>query len=260
MRPKFGTLEWGRKNNGALTPTERLHFLRNMAFLAAREASDALRDKLGFLKAADLDFSDCSPPDTRMAQEAEIFARETHAQDLLSHGYRTYYFGAILASYGRLKYDKELFFTAALLHDIGLTESRAVPLAACCFGVSGGLQVHEFLLGKGHSPEKALIVGDAISAHLNLHLPVREYGEVAALVAKGAVCDLFGFGKRRVNANFTKDLLRAYPAGNMHDALLSQEPMFPGSRLDIGRKLTGGLPERLWIQDINTRIQSMARP
>src|SRR5216684_3501713 len=37
MRPVFGTLEWGKKNNGVLTRTERLHFLRNMAFLAARD-------------------------------------------------------------------------------------------------------------------------------------------------------------------------------------------------------------------------------
>jgi len=128
MRPKFSTLEWSKKNNGALTPAERLHFLRNMAFLAAREASDAIRDKLGLLKPVDLNVSDFAPPDTRMAKDAEVFARETHTQDLLSHGYRTYYFGAILASYSELKYDKELFFTAALLHDIGLTDSRAVPL------------------------------------------------------------------------------------------------------------------------------------
>jgi hypothetical protein len=250
MRSKFGTLEWGKKNNGRLTPTERLHFLRNMAFLAAREASDVIRDKLGLLKPVDLDFSNFAPPDTRMAKDAEVFGRETHTEDLLSHGYRTYYFGAILAPYSRLKYDKELFFTAALLHDIGLTESRTIPLKACCFGVSGGRQVRECLLRKGHPSEKAQIVGDAISAHLNLHLPVRDYGEVAAMVAKGAVCDLFGFGKRRVNANFKRELLRAYPAGNMHAALLSQEQMAPGSRRDIGRKLTGGLPERLWIQDI----------
>jgi hypothetical protein len=250
MRPKFGTLEWGKRNNGALTPAERLHFLRNMAFLAAREASDALRDKLGLSKPVDLNFFDLAPPDTRMAKDAEVFARETHTHDLLSHSYRTYYFGAILASCGNLKYDKELFFTAAVLHDIGLTDSRAGPLKACCFAVSGGRQIHDFLICKGHPPEKAQIVGDAISAHLNLHLPVREYGEVAAMVAKGAVCDLFGFGKRRVNETFKRDLLRAYPAGNMHDALLSEEQMAPGSRLDIGRKLTGGLPERLWIQDI----------
>jgi hypothetical protein len=250
MRPKFGTLEWSKKNNGALTPTERIHFLRNTAFLAAREASDAIRDKLGLLKPVDLNLSDFTPPDSKMAKDAEVFARETHMQDLLSHGYRTYYFGAIVGSYSRLKYDKELFFTAALLHDIGLTESRAVPLKQCCFAVSGGRQIHDFLIHRGHPPEKAQIVGEAISVHLNLHLPVREYGEVAAMVAKGAVCDLFGFGKRRVNGKFKRDLLRTYPAGNMHEALLSKEQMAPGSRLDFGRKLTGGLPERLWIQDI----------
>jgi hypothetical protein len=250
MRPKFGTLEWSKKNNGALTPTERLHFLRNMAFLAAREASDAIRDKLGLLRPVDLNFSDFTPPDSRMAKDAEVFARETHTQDLLSHGYRSYYFGAIIGSYSRLKYDKELFLTAALLHDIGLTESRAVPLKQCCFAVSGGRQIHDFLIGKGHPPEKAQIVGEAISVHLNLHLPVREYGEVAAMVAKGAVCDLFGLGKRRVNGKFKRELLRAYPAGNLQKALLSKEEMAPGSRLDFGKKLRGGLPERLWIQDI----------
>src|SRR6266446_5461190 len=124
MRPAFGTLEWGDKNNGVLTRTERLHFLRNMAFLAARD---------------------------------------THAQDLLSHAYRTYYFGAMLAAYRKLRYDREAHFAAAILHDIGLTESRIAPLKQCCFAVSGGRQARDFLLGKHHSPEQAQVIGDAIS-------------------------------------------------------------------------------------------------
>jgi hypothetical protein len=33
MKPTFGTLEWGKKNNGVLTRSEQFHFLRNMAFL-----------------------------------------------------------------------------------------------------------------------------------------------------------------------------------------------------------------------------------
>src|SRR6202023_3685087 len=50
MKPTFGTLEWGKKNNGVLTRTEQFHFLRNMAFLAAREVTDVIRAKLGLLK------------------------------------------------------------------------------------------------------------------------------------------------------------------------------------------------------------------
>jgi hypothetical protein len=77
-----------------------------------------------------------------------------------------------------------------------------------------------------------------------------KFGTLEWSKKKGAVCDLFGFGKRRVSENFKSDLLRTYPAGNIQDALLSKEEMAPGSRLDFGRKLTGGLPERIWIQDV----------
>ena len=166
------------------------------------------------------------------------------------HGYRSYYFGAMLAAYRKLKYDREVYFTAAILHDIGLTESRIAPLKQCCFAVSGGRQARDFLLSKDHPAVKAQIVGDAISSHLNLHLPVREYGAVASLVAKGAVCDLFGFEKRRLPEKFKSDLLRTYPTGDLQAALLSKEELAPGSRLDFGRQLSGGLPQRIWIQDI----------
>ena len=250
MRPVFGTLEWGKKNNGVLTRTERLHFLRNMAFLAAREVTDIVRTKLGLLKPVNHELSDLTPPDTRMVKDAEELARDTHTQDLLSHAYRSYYFGAMIAAYRKLKYDGEVYFTAAILHDIGLTESRIAPLKQCCFAVSGGRQARDFLLNKDHPAVKALIVGDAISAHLNLHLPVRKYGAVASLVAKGAVCDLFGFEKRRLPEKFKSDLLGTYPAGDLQAALLSKEKLAPGSRLDFGRKLSGGLPERIWIHDI----------
>ena len=78
MKPTFGTLEWGKKNNGVLTRTEQFHFLRNMAFLAAREVTDVIRAKLGLLKPVNLDLSDLAPPDTRMVKDTEEFARDTH--------------------------------------------------------------------------------------------------------------------------------------------------------------------------------------
>src|ERR1700687_1410589 len=181
MRPRFGTLEWGERNNGVLTRSERFRFLRNMAFLAAREVTDVIRTELGLLKPINLELSDLAPPDTRMVKDVKEHADAPHTRDLLSHSYRTYYFGAMLAAYHKFKYDKETFFAAALLHDIGLTESRIAPLTQCCFAVSGGRQACDFLLSKDHPAAKAQIVGDAISANLNLHLPVRKYGELASL-------------------------------------------------------------------------------
>jgi len=69
-------------------------------------------------------------------------------------------------------------------------------------------------------------------------------------VPKGAVCDLFGFEKRKLPERFKSDLLRRYPAGDMRAALLSEEPPARDTRLDIGRQLSGGLPEHIWIYDI----------
>jgi hypothetical protein len=253
MRQKLGTLEWSERNNGALTAKEKLHIVRNLAFLAAREASDVLWDRLGLIKPADLKLSDFTPPDTRMAKEADELARATHTQDLLFHSYRTYYFGAVLASYHKLKYDRELHFTAAILHDIGVTKARTIPLTECCFAVTGGRQARDFLITKGHPAERAQIVGDAISAHMNLYVPVEEYGAEAALIAKGAICDLFGFESRRIHSKVKMSLLHTYPAGKLQDSFLEKEVLLPGSRLEFARNLRGDLPKQLWIQDARYR-------
>jgi hypothetical protein len=250
MHKKFGTLAWSLTNDGVLTRREQLHFVRNMAFLAVREISDVLKGHLGLIDPVNFKLLDLSPPDTRMVKEAEEFARDTHSPDLLAHGFRSYYFGAALAAYHKYNYDNELYFTAALLHDIGLTNARTAPLNRCCFAVSGGRQVRDFLISKDHAAERADVVGNAICAHVNLHLPPDKYGTEAALVTKGAVCDLFGFEKRRIHDDFKRELLGAHPAGDVKLAVLSDAEMAPGSRLDFARRLTGGLPDKLWIQEI----------
>src|SRR5260221_13353266 len=73
-----------------------------MAFLAAREASDVIRTNLGLLKPVNLELSDLDPPDTRIVRDVEQHASATHTQDLLSHVFRTYYFGAMLGAYHKL--------------------------------------------------------------------------------------------------------------------------------------------------------------
>jgi hypothetical protein len=125
MESTFGTLEWGKKNNGMLTRTERVHFLRNIAFLAAREVTGVIRAKLGLLKPVNFDFSDLTPPDRRMAKDADEFARDTQPQDLLSHGYRTYYFGAMIAAYRKLRYDRRCI-SAPRFCTISALQSRDV--------------------------------------------------------------------------------------------------------------------------------------
>ncbi len=181
-----------------------------------------------------------------MVKDTEEFARDTPTQDLLSHGYRTYYFfGAMIAAYRKLKYDKEVHFSAAILHDIGLTELRISPLTQCCFAVSGGHQaLSRAKVTRPQSPN---------SWRRNFGTP--QFAFACSQVRRGGFTGgercrlrLVWFEKRKLSEKFKSDLLRAYPAGDLQAALRSN--MAPGSRLDIGRKLSGRLPERIWIHDI----------
>jgi len=89
-----------------------------------------------------------------MVKDAEELARDTHAQDLLSHAYRTYYFGAMLAAYRKLRYDREAHFAAAILHDIGLT-SRELPAKALLLRRKWRPSSRDFLLSKAHPRKSA---------------------------------------------------------------------------------------------------------
>lgn len=252
MRAKLGTLEWGLKQGGATSTSNKILLLRNLAIIAAREATDAIRERLGLLKVHSCDFSALKIPDTRLTRDAESFACETQASDLLLHSYRTYYFSLFFADHHQMTFDQELLFAAAILHDTGLTGASPLPVHRCCFAVSGGKCAEDYLLGKSHSPEKVRVVADAISAHLNLHVPAHEYGPVAYLVAKGATCDAFGFGRRRIDRKFSAELLRKYPRGDVYAALLKGVEMAPESRPAFFEKLTGGLPDRIWLDELSS--------
>ena len=248
MQAQFGSFEWGAPRNGRLSRIEKLTCIRTLAFLAVREATDVVRAACGLVRPAEAELGDLAPPDSRLVKETEQHARETHSKTLLFHCYRTYYFGRLLSAYDRIKCDPELLFATAMLHDLAIANSASVSVKDCCFAVSGGRQAYAFLITKDYPPETAEVVRDAISAHVNLHLPVKRYGEVAALVTKGAVCDVFGFERRRLGNRFKADLLRTFPPGDLKGALLAPEDIAPDTRLAFYSGLSGGLPEHFWTQ------------
>src|SRR5580658_770007 len=246
MQSRFGSFEWGATRDGKLSRIEKLSCIRTLAFLAVREATDVVRSACGLLRPEEARLEDLAPPDSRLARDTEQHVRETHSEALLFHCYRTYYFARLLSAYDRIKCDSEVLFATAMLHDIAIANSATVSVKHCCFAVSGARQAYEFLVARKHPPETAEVVRDAISAHVNLHLPVKRYGEVAALVTKGAVCDVFGFERRRLGNRFKADLLRTFPPGDLKGALLAPEDIAPDTRLAFYSGLSGGLPEHFW--------------
>ncbi len=46
---------------------------------------------------------------------------------VLAHSLRTYYFGALVAAFDKIKFDREVFYAAAVCHDVGMHGRGAAP-------------------------------------------------------------------------------------------------------------------------------------
>ncbi len=234
-RSVLGTLNWAETNNGALSRSDVFSLACNLAYVQMREFSDTLRQKFHLLRLPDLMLEALRPPTTSLAKDALAYAEETHSQALLFHSWRTYFLGRLIAEQGGLDYDNDIFFAAAILHDVGLTDDCPVPVSQCCFAVQGGRQVKSYLDECGHAAATVHKVSEAIALHLNIHVRQRLHGAEAHMLARGATCDLFGFGRRRIRLANLQDLFERYPRDGVIEAL----------RFETADHLTGSRPEFL---------------
>ncbi|CAM5258530.1 hypothetical protein STENM327S_07091 [Streptomyces tendae] len=66
-------------------------------------------------------------PNTDLTRETVRFARSASSVTLFNHVMRTYLYSAVLFERQGVRYDRELAFVAAVLHDLGLLETYQVP-------------------------------------------------------------------------------------------------------------------------------------
>src|SRR5580765_3496462 len=60
-------------------------------------------------------------PDSKLAREATELVRDTESVLLFNHSTRVYYFGSLAGKRRALKFDPELLYIGAMVHDMGLT-------------------------------------------------------------------------------------------------------------------------------------------
>ncbi|NHF72587.1 HD domain-containing protein [Paracoccus xiamenensis] len=215
----MGSLDWGAGGRGALVWNEKLRLLGNLILVKAADSWDRVTETLGLLRPEWTDTEVLLPPMNALTADALALAEETHAPALLAHSWRTYLFGALLARHERIDFDPSLFFAAAILHDLGLTESHKPELCQACFALSGGERVRDHLHSRGHSQATARKIGDAISLHLNGRVSRYRHGAEAHLVSRGANCDLFGAGRRRISRVNLIEIHELHPRDGVLDAL-----------------------------------------
>ncbi len=189
-----------------------------------------------------------SIPDSQLARDVTELVRDTEPPLLFHHSSRVYYFGALAGNHRGLRFDRELLYTGAMFHDMGLTYEHSSEHER--FEVDGANAARDFLRSRGISQVDIDIVWTAIALHTTPGVPEHMH-PVVALVTAGVEMDVLGVtypeysdAEREMvvhahprDEHFKEDIIQAFYDGIKHkpdttfgnvkaDVLAEKDPTF----------------------------------
>jgi hypothetical protein len=102
-------------------------------------------------------------PSDGVSEATWRWAQRALPRYLLAHSVRSYCWGTALAEREGWSFDRRILWTAALMHDVGLTR---IPRNTACFEVEGADIARRFLMGAGMDPGAADRAAKAIVLHM----------------------------------------------------------------------------------------------
>ena len=100
------------------------------------------------------------PPDSPLARDAQVAARDLLTPALRNHSSRAYAWGAATAALHRIGFDRELLYVAAMFHDTGIPS----PVPDVDFTVRSAALVREFTDGHHVAADTRELVANAIAS------------------------------------------------------------------------------------------------
>ena len=162
-------------------------------------------------------------PPTGVAAWAEAICAAVSEPWLLSHCHRTYLIGVALGC--RASIDRELFYAAAMLHDVGLnhpfspgpsgerTDNRNSWVSSPCFAVRGADVAMTLAEAGGWSSSRARRLAEAVSLHVNVRVP-RSRGAEAHLLNASSALDVLRLGVDRIPKAHLDAIEQRWPRGD----------------------------------------------
>ena len=206
MSSGVGSLEWAARTHGRLSTRDRFVLLaQGVRRMLPRGA------RLGAM----LDLDSYRPPDSPVAREAEEFCREASPAFLEEHCFRVNLWGVAIGREERLDFDEEALYVASLTHDLGITDRfRGHDPQAACFSLDSASATRELVARHSFAEPRADAVAEAITLHLNAHVPLSR-GPEAYLLQVGAAIDVTGFRLRDVERPTRDGILARHPRRGM---------------------------------------------
>jgi hypothetical protein len=147
-------------------------------------------------------------PQDRVSADTWVWANTTLPRYLLDHSVRSFCWGAELARRERRAFDRQVLWTAALFHDVGLSRLRRNTM---CFEVEGAERARAFLERHGMDPEAADRAAIAIILHMQPSVTLDD-GVEAVLLDRATSIDVRGEGYGEIDA-VRDEVVGAFPRG-----------------------------------------------
>jgi HD domain-containing protein len=146
-------------------------------------------------------------PDSRVAREAEELVREAAPDFLTNHSFRSYAWSVALADRDDVRYDAELLYVAALLHDIGLVAQFD---QGGSFEDDGAVAAARFAVEEGWTAERRDALAEAIRLHMAAEIALED-GPEAYLLWHATGLDVRGHRLGEIDPRDVAAALASYP-------------------------------------------------
>jgi len=167
---------------------------------------------------------------------------------LLRHSVRSYCWGAAIAAGEGWTFDRQVLWTASLMHDYALTR---IPQNTMCFEVEGAEIARRFLERAGLDPEAADRAAIAIILHMRAGVTLAD-GVESVLLDRATGLDVRGDGYELADS-VRPGVMKEYPRGAFDRHFLRAierevvlRPTCESNRLLNDNDLVGWMARSLW--------------
>jgi HD domain len=180
--------------------------IRRLAYMRFQARARRIFSALGLRRRGLYHLSDLEIPDSNITKKATALVTELSPNFLVNHCIRTFLFGAALGLRDGKRFDPELLYLAAIMHDLGFTDhlSGLEP-----FELEGAAFARNFLLDNAYDERKADLVHEAIALHSSLGI-IRREPEIA-LIQRGVGLDVVGLRFSDLARTTIAEIIAAYP-------------------------------------------------
>jgi hypothetical protein len=156
-------------------------------------------------------------PDSTIAREATELVRDVSTLLLFDHSRRVFLWGSLYGEQLLLDYDAELFYVAAMFHDLGLVEGHRSDHER--FEIDGANAARAFLERHGVGEERVTTAWDAIALHTTPEIPRYKQPEVR-LVNWGVEYDIPGRHFDELTAEQREAVIAAHPRAGFKEGII----------------------------------------